>query len=80
VQPFHQLPPAIETASRASIERFGVLLPVVKDQYGRILDGHQRVRMAEELGKPYTTLIHQVASDEEALAIAKTLNAELRPD
>src|SRR5882672_4222459 len=42
VQPFKDLPTHIEAAFRTSIERFGVLMPVVKDQYGRVLDGHQR--------------------------------------
>jgi hypothetical protein len=78
IQPFQDLPPAIEAAFRASIQRFGVLLPVVKDQYNRVLDGHQRVRVAEALGVPYETTIRRVASDDEALALAKTLNAERR--
>src|SRR4051812_39932626 len=47
---FGPLEPATEAALRASIERFGVLVPVTFDQRGRILDGHHRWRMAAELG------------------------------
>jgi hypothetical protein len=78
IQPFKDLPSHIEAAFRASIERFGVLLPVVKDQYGRVLDGHQRTRVAEALGVPYDVIVRHVASEDEALALAKTLNAERR--
>ncbi len=50
VQPFAALDAATESALRASIERFGVLVAVVHDQDGRILDGHHRSRLADELG------------------------------
>lgn len=49
-QLFRNLAPPIEAALRASIYRFGVLVPIAKDQHGNILDGHQRARLADELG------------------------------
>ncbi len=77
-QLFRPLPPAIESALRASIERFGVLVPVVRDQHGNVLDGHQRVRIADELGVKYPVNIIEVADEAEALEIARTLNEDRR--
>jgi hypothetical protein len=78
LQLFPALDAATEAALRASIHLFGVILPVVKDQHGRIIDGHQRDRIARELDVPYDTLHLQVATEEEARAIAHTLNADRR--
>ena len=69
---------ATEAALRASIEQWGVLVPVAKDQHGRIIDGHHRARIADELGVKYTVLIHTVADDDEARELARTLNADRR--
>ena len=77
-QLFPALDTATEAALRASIERFGVLVPVHRDQKGRTLDGHHRARIADELGVPYQVNIVVVADDEEAAAIARTLNADRR--
>lgn len=47
------LPPLqgpVEQALRASIERFGVLVPVAVDQHGELIDGHNRQRIAREFG------------------------------
>ena len=38
VQLFEPLTAPTEAALRASIERFGVIVPIVRDQHGRILD------------------------------------------
>ena len=35
---------------KASIRRWKVILPVVKDENGDIIDGYQRVRVCDELG------------------------------
>ncbi len=49
----YQVMPALDddtrAALRASIERHGVLLPVVVDDCGNIIDGHHRVAIAREL-------------------------------
>ena len=78
LQLFDALPSHIEDALRASIERFGVLVPVVKDQHGRTLDGHHRSRIADKAGVKYRVDVVQVADDEEAQAIARTLNTARR--
>lgn len=78
LQIFDALPPPIEDALRASIERFGVLVPVVKDQHGRTVDGHHRSRIADNLGVTYRVDLVQVADDAEARELARTLNADRR--
>lgn len=77
-QLFDALPTHIEDALRASIERFGVLVPVTVDQNGTMLDGHHRARLADELGVPYDRLVRHCADDEERREIAHTLNADRR--
>ena len=77
-QLFKDLTPAVESALLASIDRFGVLVPVAKDQHGNILDGHQRARLADSLGIKYPVNIIEVADDAEALEIARTLNEDRR--
>lgn len=77
-QLFAALPAHIEDALRASIERFGVLVPIAKDQHGNVLDGHHRERIARELGVAprYDRIV--VRDEAEAAEIAHTLNAERR--
>lgn len=78
MQLFDALPVHIEDALRASIQRFGVLVPVVKDQHGQVLDGHHRSRIADKLGVKYRVDVVQVADDDERREIARTLNADRR--
>lgn len=77
-QLFPPLDSATEAALRASIERFGVLVPVVVDQHGELLDGHHRSRIAGELGAEYPTIVREVADEDEAREIARTLNEDRR--
>jgi site-specific DNA-methyltransferase (adenine-specific) len=77
-QLFDALPSHIEDALRASIERFGVLVPVVRDQHGRIIDGHHRARIADEVGVKYRIDMVTVSGEDEAAEIARTLNADRR--
>ncbi|MBN2840984.1 MAG: ParB N-terminal domain-containing protein [Coriobacteriia bacterium] len=77
-QLFAPLDAATEAALRASITRFGVLVPVAVDQDGNILDGHHRVRLANELGVEYRVDTFTVADEAEAREIARTLNADRR--
>lgn len=78
MQIFAPLPAHVEAALRASIDRFGVLVPVVKDQHGRILDGHHRSRIADDMKKEYRVTEMHVADDAEAKEIARTLNSDRR--
>lgn len=77
-QIFGSLPSHIEAAMRSSIKRFGVLVPVAIDQQGRVIDGHHRSRIANELGVECPTTTLTVASDDDAREIARTLNADRR--
>jgi ParB-like chromosome segregation protein Spo0J len=67
-----------EAALRASIQKFGVLIPVVVDQRGRILDGHHRKRIAAELKHACPTKTIHVKDDGHAKEIATTLNKDRR--
>lgn len=77
-QLFPALEPATEAALKASILRFGILVPVTVDQHGNILDGHHRSRLARELGVECPTRTKVVAGDDEANEIARTLNMDRR--
>ena len=77
-QLYPALDDATEAALRASVERFGVLVPVVVDQHGELLDGHHRSRIAGELGVEFETVVRQVADEVEAREIARTLNEDRR--
>lgn len=78
LQLFAPLPDAVESALRASIRRFGVIVPVVKDQHGRTIDGHHRSRIAEEEGVKYRVDTVDVADEDQAREMARSLNADRR--
>lgn len=77
-QLFDALDPATEAALRASINRWGVIVPVVEDQHGNILDGHHRSRIANELGIEYDRTVMVVDDEAQAVEVAKTLNTDRR--
>lgn len=77
-QLFAVLDPATKSALTESIKRFGVLVPVVRDQHGNVLDGHHRAAIADELGVKYRVDVINTASEAEAQEIAVTLNADRR--
>ena len=62
---------ATEAALRASIEANGVVVPVVRDQHDRIIDGHHRVAIATELGIDYPTERITVVDETHALELAR---------
>ena len=71
------MPPLSEeeyAALRNDIEHNGILVPVLVDQHGRILDGHHRVKIANELGIDYPRDVGEIADDNEAQNLALTLN------
>jgi ParB-like chromosome segregation protein Spo0J len=78
LQLFDALSPHIEDALRASIHRFGVLVPVVRDQHGNTIDGHHRSRLADELGVKYRVDVVSVVDKDEAREIARHLNSRRR--
>jgi ParB-like chromosome segregation protein Spo0J len=74
---FQVIPPLSEeenAALRNDIEHNGILVPVLVDQHGRILDGHHRVKIANELGIDYPREVREIADDNEAHDLALTLN------
>lgn len=77
-QLYGALPAPIEAALRTSIKLHGVMMPVAVDQHGRILDGHHRKRLAEELGVGYITKTFKVRDDAHAVELARTLNEDRR--
>ena len=78
VQPFTALDPDTEQALRDSIRRFGVVVPVIVDQQGQVLDGNHRLRIARELGVDCPTKVRKVRDDEDAMSLAFSLNADRR--
>ena len=74
IQPMREYTPAEEFALDKSMELYGFQGAIVCDQYGRILDGHHRQRLARlrGLGMPHT--ITHVRDDAHATEIARALN------
>jgi len=62
---------------RDEIVLHGVLVPVVQDQHGRVIDGHNRTEIAAELGIDYPVEMMTV-TDAEAEDLAVTLNCARR--
>ncbi len=78
---FQVMPPlsAEEYAAlRDDIAERGIVVPVVVDQHGRLLDGHHRRRIADELQIDCPVEVRQVADDEDARNVAFTLNLARR--
>ncbi len=78
---FQVMPPlsAEEYAAlRDDIVERGIMVPVVVDQHGRLLDGHHRRRIAVELQIDCPVEVRQVADDEDARTVAFTLNIARR--
>ena len=75
IQPMREYTEAEDFALKKSVELYGFIGAIVRDQYGRILDGNQRSRVAHWFGKgcPFTTT--HVRDDEHARDIARALNA-----
>jgi len=71
---FPTLEPATYAALKDSIEQFGVLVPVAKDQDGKLIDGFHRSKIAEELGVDFRVDVIKVDSDEQRDEIATALN------
>jgi transposase-like protein len=68
----------IERALTASIKAFGVLTPIIVDQNRRIIDGHNRARIAAELLIPCPEHKIRIENEADALEYAATLNLDRR--
>jgi ParB-like chromosome segregation protein Spo0J len=65
-------------ALKESIRRWGVILPIVQDEEGSILDSHQQVRACQELGiENYAELTLAGLTDEEKQEIINLLRRRL---
>jgi hypothetical protein len=78
IQPMPELDPEQLATLRADIEANGVLVPVVIDQHGRIIDGNNRAAIAAELGMDYPTTTITVEDDQDAYDRAIGLNCARR--
>ncbi len=79
--PFQPMPPLTSEqyiALEADIAEHGVIVAVVLDQHGRVLDGHNRKRIAERSGIDYPTEIREVDNDADAMSMAVILNCARR--
>jgi len=65
-------------ALRADVADRGIVVPVVVDQHGRVLDGHHRRRVAVELGIECPSEVREVADDDDARSVALALNVARR--
>lgn len=78
---YQVMPPLADdelTALRADIAERGVLVPIVRDQHGNLLDGHHRAQIANELGITYRVDTVRVADEQDARSIARAYNMARR--
>jgi len=67
------------TALRESLREHGVLVPLVYDERGALLDGHHRLRACGELGiANYPSEVVPCADDAERRTLARALNCQRR--
>ncbi|QDU50511.1 DNA methyltransferase [Gimesia panareensis] len=65
-------------ALKASIADRGVEVPIIVDQDGDIIDGHQRKRACDELGINCLTEVRNFENENQKLELALTLNCNRR--
>jgi ParB-like chromosome segregation protein Spo0J len=75
---FPDLSPKEEEVLRTSIKKVGVLDPIVKDEDGNTIDGHQRQRIAGELGVPCPEVVRHFESEQEKFEYALNCNRARR--
>ncbi len=67
-----------EAVLRTSIKKVGVLIPIVKDDWGNVVEGHQRKRIAGELGVPCPEVVRHFGSEQEKFQFALISNRARR--
>lgn len=77
-QPMPELSPSEYRALRDNIKARGILVPIVVDQRGNVLDGNNRLAIAAELGIECPREVRNVQDDDEAMDIAVELNCARR--
>lgn len=73
-QPFHDLPAGQYEALKRDIEARGIVLPALLDENGKTIDGHQRRRVAAELGIDCPTITIEGLSEDDKVSLAISLN------
>jgi len=80
-RPVLELPPLSpeeEAGLRASISRHGVLVAILMTEDGRIIDGCNRKRIADDLGYDCPEVVHADLTEEDIRALARSLNLARR--
>jgi site-specific DNA-methyltransferase (adenine-specific) len=77
-QPLPDLLPEEFAALKADIAAKGVLYPVLQDERGNTIDGHQRERAAKELGIKYPIAVLPGLTEEDKWHLALSLNIKRR--
>ncbi len=80
-QPYQVMPPLDPedfATLRESIKKEGMLLPVIVDGAGNILDGHHRAAIAHQLGRQYDTVVRKGLTPAQKRSLAYTLNIARR--
>ena len=78
---YQLLPPLTDAeyqALRDDIAVHGVLVAVVYDQHGDIIDGHHRVKIARELGIDYPTKTVEIEDEDHGRRLARVHNLARR--
>ncbi len=78
MNPFPDLAPDEYDALLLDIEKRGIVYPIVIDQGGQVIDGHQRQRIAQTLGIDPPVKVITVADDAERDELAIALNVHRR--
>jgi len=72
------LAPAEEEALRASIAEHGVMVPIMVDEHGTVIDGHHRQRIAAELGVDCPHIVRAELPEHEKRLQAVVMNMARR--
>lgn len=80
--PRFQVMPVLDAEALAALEQDilarGIVVPVVEDQHGRLLDGHHRREIAQRLSIACPVEVRPVDDDEDARQVALALNLTRR--
>lgn len=77
-QLFEELRPEHSRTLEADILKRGVLVPVELDSDGNVLDGHNRIRIAEKHGLEYRTVVRDIADEDAKIEHVIKLNLARR--
>lgn len=73
-QPFNDLAASQFELLKKDVEQRGIVNPILVDEDGQTIDGHQRRRVAAELGIDCPRIVLRGLSDDEKMSLAIALN------